>query len=60
MNIMRAKEIAESPIMANVTYDGTPIYIQHVNEGSKTARVYSLENPDNELEVSLNNLMEHF
>lgn len=32
MNIQRAKEIVESPDMKKVTYNGVPIYIQHVNE----------------------------
>ncbi|SDI48126.1 small acid-soluble spore protein H [Alteribacillus bidgolensis] len=58
MNVMRAQEISESPVMAHVTYDGTPIYIQHVDKQKHTARIYALDEPDNELEVSLDSLEE--
>lgn len=59
MNKQRALEIAASPIMANVTYNGVPIYIQHVDDGNETARIYPLDAPQNEQEVSLDSLMEH-
>lgn len=58
MNSKRAKEIAASPVMANVTYNGTPIYIQQVNEENETARIYPLDQPENEQEVSLDRLKE--
>lgn len=58
MDAFRAQEIAKSPVMAHVTYDGTPVYIQHVNKDSDTARIYALEDPDTELTVSLDQLME--
>lgn len=59
MNTARAKEIAHSPVMANVTYNGVPIYIQHVDEGNDKARIYPLDQPENEQEVSLTSLIEH-
>ncbi|HUC92482.1 MAG TPA: small acid-soluble spore protein H [Paenibacillus sp.] len=59
MNAYRAQEVAASPIMANVTYDGAPIYIQHVDEQNETARIYPLADPDNELTVPLKSLVEH-
>ncbi|MFZ4453225.1 H-type small acid-soluble spore protein [Salibacterium aidingense] len=59
MDVLRAQEISESPVMADVTYDGTPIYIQHVYEESNTARIYSLDDPDQELTVPLYHLEEH-
>ena len=58
MNSQRAKEIAASPVMSNVTYNGTPIYIQQVNEADETARIYPLDQPENEQEVSLDSLKE--
>ncbi|ALC83514.1 MULTISPECIES: small acid-soluble spore protein H [Bacillus] len=58
MNSQRAQEISESPVMANVTYNGIPIYIQHVDESNETARIYPLDNPENEQEVSLRSLKE--
>ena len=59
MDKQRAREIAASPVMANVTYNGTRIYIKDVNERQGTARIYPLEQPENEQEVALNSLIEH-
>lgn len=59
MNTQRASEIAASPVMANVTLDGVPVYIQHVDDKKETARIYPLGQPENEQEVSLNSLVEH-
>lgn len=59
MNPQRAQEISASPVMANVTYNGAPIYIQNVDVDNETARIYSLDEPQNEQEVSLSNLKEH-
>ncbi|CAG7652222.1 small acid-soluble spore protein H [Paenibacillus allorhizosphaerae] len=59
MNKQRAAEIAVSPVMANVTLDGIPVYIQHVDETSETARVYPLDEPQNEQDVPLSSLTEH-
>jgi small acid-soluble spore protein H (minor) len=59
VNKQRAKEIAASPVMANVTYQGVPIYIQAVDEKNETARIYPLGQPENEQNVPLNSLVEH-
>ncbi|MBU5442975.1 small acid-soluble spore protein H [Paenibacillus sp. MSJ-34] len=59
MNRQRAQEIAASPVMANVTCDGVPVYIQHVNEHNETVRVYPLDEPENEQNVPLSSLEEH-
>ncbi|MGV3464243.1 MAG: small acid-soluble spore protein H [Heyndrickxia sp.] len=58
MNKQRAQEIASSPIMANVTYNGIPVYIQNVDENRETARIYPLDQPEQEQEVSVNELIE--
>ncbi|MCM3272257.1 small acid-soluble spore protein H [Paenibacillus elgii] len=58
MNKQRAQEIAASPVMANVTYEGVPIYIQHVDEERESARIYRLDQPEQEQEVPLNSLIE--
>ena len=55
----RAQEIAASPIMANVTLHGIPIYIQRVDEQTETARVFPLDRPEQEMEVPLDELVEH-
>lgn len=58
MDAQRAQEISNSPIMVNVTHDGVPVYIQHVDENNETARVYPLDHPQREQEVPVNNLKE--
>ncbi|MFD0959893.1 H-type small acid-soluble spore protein [Paenibacillus chungangensis] len=58
LNKNRAQEIAESPVMANVTYQGMPVYIQHVDQERDTARIYLLHQSELEHEVSLDQLQE--
>lgn len=58
MDIRRAKEISTFPETLHVTLNGTPIYIQHVDEQNETARVFPLEDPENEQVVSVNSLKE--
>lgn len=58
MNVGRAKEIVDSADMINVTYEGTPVIIQHVDETTKMARIYSRKDPENEREVPVLNLIE--
>ncbi|WP_420491398.1 H-type small acid-soluble spore protein [Neobacillus drentensis] len=58
MNVGRAKEIVESAEMIHVTYEGTPVIIQHVDEATKVARIYSRNDPDNERDVPVLNLIE--
>ncbi|EKN64889.1 acid-soluble spore protein H [Neobacillus bataviensis LMG 21833] len=58
MNVGRAKEIAESAEIINVTYDGTPVIIQHVDEATKMARIYAKKDPENEHDVPVLNLIE--
>ncbi|WP_134683299.1 small acid-soluble spore protein H [Brevibacillus migulae] len=58
MHIQRAQEIAASPVMAQVTYNGKPIYIQHVDEKNELARIYLLDQPEHEIDVPLQQLTE--
>lgn len=58
MNVGRAKEIVESADLINVTYEGTPVIIQHVDEQAKLARIYSKTEPDMERDVPILNLIE--
>lgn len=59
MNKQRAKEIACSSKMANVTYNETEIYIESVNDNTDTASIHFLSEPNNSIEVSLSSLQEH-
>jgi small acid-soluble spore protein H (minor) len=58
MNIARAKEIAETGKTVHVTFQGTPIMIQHVNEQDGTARIYPISHPEQEQTVTVNSLQE--
>ncbi|MBM7551984.1 H-type small acid-soluble spore protein [Thalassobacillus pellis] len=58
METHRAKEITDSPNMIPVTYNGTPVFIQHVDEKNETARIYPLDSPEEELEVAVRGLNE--
>lgn len=59
MNKTRAMEIASSPIMADVTYNGVPIYIEAVNDANGIATIHPLDNPRERDQVSIQNLEEH-
>ncbi|SFA94294.1 small acid-soluble spore protein H (minor) [Lentibacillus halodurans] len=58
MNRQRALEIAQSADMKHVTYNGHPIYIQHVND-QHTARIFALDDPENEFDAQLAKLNEN-
>jgi small acid-soluble spore protein H (minor) len=59
LEIKRAKEIAASPLMANVTYNGSKVYIENVNELNNSANIHYLNQPYDQQEISLNKLKEH-
>ncbi|WP_078553092.1 H-type small acid-soluble spore protein [Bacillus alkalicellulosilyticus] len=58
MNVQRAQEIIESPQEINVQYNGTPVWIQHVNEDEATARVFKANSPEDEMTVPVDQLLE--
>ncbi len=58
LNQKRAKQISSSPIMANVTYEGTPVYIERVNDITGTAYIHSLDMPGMRKEVFISELTE--
>ncbi|MGB0090408.1 MAG: H-type small acid-soluble spore protein [Planifilum fulgidum] len=58
MDIRRAKQIFDSTKEVEVHYQGKPVWIQNVDESSQTARIYPLDNPDNEMTVSVHQLEE--
>jgi small acid-soluble spore protein H (minor) len=55
----RAKEIASSPIMAKVTNNGAPVYIENVNENTGWVSIHYLNQPDRKEEVPAADLIEH-
>ncbi|WP_100405619.1 small acid-soluble spore protein H [Bacillus solitudinis] len=58
MDAQRAQEISSSTNMANVMYNGNPIYIEHVDQQSGTATIHPLDDPNQKQSVSVNSLSE--
>ncbi|MGI6318990.1 MAG: H-type small acid-soluble spore protein [Firmicutes bacterium] len=58
MDVLRAQEIANSPVMVNVTYNGDLVYIEHVDREKQIATIHSLSNPNIKQSVSVTNLQE--
>lgn len=59
VKVERASEIASSPDMANVAYNGSPVYIEKVNELNHTAYIHLLSEPKDQIKVSVTSLIEH-
>jgi small acid-soluble spore protein H (minor) len=57
MDAKRAREIAASPVMADVIHNGVPIYIENVMNDN-TAMVHTLSNPSDRQKVSISKLIE--
>jgi small acid-soluble spore protein H (minor) len=58
MEVMRAKQIAESGKIVPVTYEGQQVMIQHVDEEREMARIYIKNRPEEEMEVPVRLLQE--
>ncbi|MFD0826900.1 small acid-soluble spore protein H [Neobacillus sp. M.A.Huq-85] len=58
MDAQRAQDIANSTTMANVMYNGTRIYIEHVDQQNGTATIHPLDQPNQKQSVSVSSLME--
>lgn len=59
MDVQRAAQISQDPIMCEVTYNGMQVYIQHVDTEQEMARIFPLESPQDEQTVPVRSLMEH-
>jgi small acid-soluble spore protein H (minor) len=58
MDINRAQEIFESPKKIEVQYDGIAVWIDSIDEQSKTVRVYPEGSPEDRRTVSVQELNE--
>jgi len=58
MDAQRAQEISSSPNMTSVTYNGEPVYIEHVDQGSGKATIHPLDNKEKKQSVSVTELVE--
>ena len=59
MDNQRAKEIISSPDMKNVTYNGTRVYMESLNESSQSCIIHFLNQPVTKLNVPLTSLEEN-
>lgn len=59
MDNQRAKEIISSPTMADVTYNGTRIYMENLNESDQCCTIHFLNQPVTKLNVPLSSLIEN-
>jgi small acid-soluble spore protein H (minor) len=59
MDNQRAKEIISSPHMMDVTYNGTKIYMESLNESSQSCIIHFLNQPVTKLNVPLSSLEEN-
>lgn len=59
MDKKTAKRISETGHVERVTYNGDAVYIQRVNEEENTARIFRIDDPQDEFDVELANLNEH-
>ena len=59
MDAQRAQQIANSPTMINVTYNGDLVYIEHVDRDKQMATIHPLDNPGMKQSVPVVKLQEH-
>ncbi|MCX8047501.1 MAG: small acid-soluble spore protein H [Anoxybacillus gonensis] len=59
MNIIRAQQIAQSPDMKDVTYNGKSVYIEHVDAQTEMATIHFLDDPEKQQRVPVTQLEEH-
>lgn len=59
MDNQRAKEIISSPDMKNVSYNGTRVYMESLNESSQSCIIHFLNQPVTKLNVPLTSLEEN-
>ncbi len=58
MDARRAQEIASSPEMVNVTYNGQNVYIEHVDQSNGIATIHLVDKPDKKESISVDTLIE--
>lgn len=58
MDAKRAQEILSLNAMVDVTYNGTKVYIEHVDQSEGLATVHPMDNPEIKHSVSVDELYE--
>ncbi|MED1204528.1 small acid-soluble spore protein H [Heyndrickxia acidicola] len=58
MDAKRAQEISNTSSMTKVTYNGTDVYIEHVDQQNGLATIHPLDNPNQKQSVNVSSLEE--
>lgn len=58
MDTHRAQEISNSKNMISVTYNGDPVYIEHVDQSNGKVTIHPLDNPSSKQSVAVTDLAE--
>lgn len=58
MNSHRAQEISNSKNMISVSYNGDPVYIEHVDQSNGQVTIHPLSNPSSKQSVAVTELAE--
>ncbi len=58
MDIQRAAEIIQSPVLINVSYRGIPVYLKGINRNEQAVTVFPLDNMNHEQMVDADGLIE--
>ncbi|HHU18812.1 MAG TPA: H-type small acid-soluble spore protein [Bacilli bacterium] len=59
MDAARAQQIVMIPDIVHVTFQGQKVFIEHVDEDQMLATIHPLDNPEEKLSVSVDQLVEH-
>ncbi len=57
---MDKTDSASSPLMANVTYNGVPVYIESIDNKSFTASVHPVDQPNKSQKVNISSLIQNW
>lgn len=58
MDAKRAQEISYSQSLVSVSYNGDPVYIEHVDQSNGQVTIHPLDNPASKQSVSVTDLAE--
>lgn len=58
MNSHRAQEISNSKNMISVSYNGDPVYIEHVDQSNGHVTIHPLDDPTSKQSVAVTELIE--
>lgn len=58
MDTQRAQEISNSKNMISVSYNGNPVYLEHVDQSNGHVTIHQLDDPTSKQSVAVTELIE--